>query len=163
VVSVRAFRHSGNLYVGTVVLPGAWSSVDPLTVDTWLSYLWLFPLVLVVGGPLLEEIGWRGFALERLEQQFGPLGGTTILGLLWAAWHYTQYAMADWAAQNGGFTLQSAPLFPAQSGSQLNGLIGFGGAALIILLMRRGPARLRPAISATRKLDSDSKAGRRGA
>jgi membrane protease YdiL (CAAX protease family) len=84
-----------------VFLPGAAASFDPLTPAKWLSYLWLFPLVIVVGGPLFEEIGWRGFALPRLEQQWGPLGGTVILGLLWAAWHYPQYLMADWAAQNG--------------------------------------------------------------
>jgi uncharacterized protein len=59
--------------------------------------------VILVGGPLLEEPGWRGFALPRLQEKFGPLAGTIVLGLLWAAWHYPHYLMADWAAQNGGF------------------------------------------------------------
>ena len=170
------------IYVaGTVVLPNALASFDPLDRGTWFSYLWLFPLVLIVGGPLLEEIGWRGYALTPLEERWGPLGGTIILGLLWAVWHYPQYLMPDWAAQNGGFNLQSVaiftlgvmaitvimtwvfnntrgslllavlahssintfsafigPLFPAQAGSQVNGLIGFGGAALVILVLTRG-------------------------
>ena len=167
--------------LGTVFLPGAVTSFDPLTPATWLSYLWLFPIVMVVGGPLLEEIGWRGFALSRLEARWGPLTGTILLGLLWAAWHFPQYLMADWAAQNGGFTLKSVglftlvvvpitviftwvfnntrgslllaillhtsvntfsvfigPLFPAQTGGQLNGLVGFGGAALLIILLTGG-------------------------
>jgi membrane protease YdiL (CAAX protease family) len=51
-------------------------------------------LTLVTGvilGPLWEEPGWRGFALPRLQSQYGPLLGTTILGVLWAAWHLPGY------------------------------------------------------------------------
>ena len=42
---------------------------------------------LVVGGPLGEEGGWRGFALPRLQKSMGPLGGTIVLGVCWACWH----------------------------------------------------------------------------
>jgi membrane protease YdiL (CAAX protease family) len=51
-------------------------------------------LTLIVGvilGPLWEEPGWRGFALPRLQAQFGPLVGTLILGVLWALWHIPGY------------------------------------------------------------------------
>ena len=34
-----------------------------------------------------EETGWRGFALPRLQAGYGPLIGTTILGLLHGFWH----------------------------------------------------------------------------
>jgi membrane protease YdiL (CAAX protease family) len=101
----------GIFVLGTAFLPGAAASFDPLTPQKWLSYLWMFPLVAVVGGPLLEEPGWRGFALSRLQEKFGPLIGTIILGLLWATWHYPQYVMPDWAAQNGGFSLKSVIVF----------------------------------------------------
>jgi uncharacterized protein len=36
---------------------------------------------------LSEEIGWRGFALPRLQNQYGPLVGTLILGFLHGLWH----------------------------------------------------------------------------
>lgn len=96
------------LILGTLPIPGALEGFDPSAsaIGGWVSYLWTFPLVLFVGGPFLEEPGWRGFALPRLETKFGywgPLLGTLILGIVWALWHFPQYMMPEWAAQNGGF------------------------------------------------------------
>ena len=34
-----------------------------------------------------EEPGWRGFALPRLQKQYGPVKGTIILGALHGIWH----------------------------------------------------------------------------
>lgn len=48
-------------------------------------------LVGVILGPLWEEPGWRGFALPRLQSQFGPIVGTLILGVLWSLWHLPGY------------------------------------------------------------------------
>jgi membrane protease YdiL (CAAX protease family) len=59
-----------------------------------------------ISGPLFEEPGWRGFALPRLQAQRGPLLGTLVLGVMWAAWHLPQFLVPEWAAQNGG----SSPL-----------------------------------------------------
>jgi membrane protease YdiL (CAAX protease family) len=97
--------------LGTVLLPGAVASFDHLSATIWFLYLWTFPLVLIVGGPLFEEPGWRGFALSRLQAKWGPLPGTLILGFLWAAWHYPQYLMPGWAAQNGGFNVRAVVVF----------------------------------------------------
>jgi membrane protease YdiL (CAAX protease family) len=38
-------------------------------------------------GPLLEEMGWRGFALPVLLQRVDPLKASIAVGCLWAAWH----------------------------------------------------------------------------
>lgn len=48
-------------------------------------------LVGVILGPLWEEPGWRGFALPRLQNKFGPIVGTLILGALWSLWHLPGY------------------------------------------------------------------------
>ena len=49
-------------------------------------------------GPLWEEAGWRGFALPRMQQRYGPLVGTLVLGLLWGFWHLAVYLPDDIAA-----------------------------------------------------------------
>ena len=34
-----------------------------------------------------EELGWRGYILDPLEERLGPFFGSLVLGLIWAAWH----------------------------------------------------------------------------
>ena len=38
-------------------------------------------------GPLPEEIGWRGFSLDRLQAGRTALRASLILGAIWALWH----------------------------------------------------------------------------
>jgi uncharacterized protein len=61
-----------------------------LVAERWPVYLATFAFTLVLGGAL-EEPGWRGYALPRLQQRFTPLGATAILGLAWGVWHVPIY------------------------------------------------------------------------
>src|SRR5215831_4725725 len=48
-----------------------------------------FPQVafIILTASFAEELGWRGFALPRLQQRYGPILGTIILGTLHGLWH----------------------------------------------------------------------------
>jgi membrane protease YdiL (CAAX protease family) len=54
---------------------------------TLVLYLLLSSIGWVIAAPLGEEPGWRGFALPRLQERYGPLRGSLLLGLLWGLWH----------------------------------------------------------------------------
>jgi membrane protease YdiL (CAAX protease family) len=92
------------ILLATLVLPGAVASFAPLSPVRWLvTYGIVFVLSGIAGGPLFEEVGWRGFALPRMQTQLGPLYGTLLLGGLWAVWHLPQYlVLPEWVAENGG-------------------------------------------------------------
>jgi len=94
------------IYVlGILLVPGALASFTAPSPAGWLVYpgLVTFLYIVVFAGPLFEEPGWRGFALPRMQTRWGPLAGTLLLGVLWAAWHFTEYlASPDFAATNGG-------------------------------------------------------------
>jgi hypothetical protein len=41
----------------------------------------------ILGGPLEEEFGWRGYLLPRLSARMGNLWATLCVGVIWASWH----------------------------------------------------------------------------
>lgn len=56
-----------------------------------------FPLVLILGGPLGEEFGWRGYALPKLSERVGWRWAGVIVGAAWTLWHVPLLLMADTA------------------------------------------------------------------
>ncbi len=98
-------------FIGVALVPGALGSFKVPSLMVSLLYPVLFLVVLVLDGPLLEEPGWRGFALPRLQTRWGPLLGTVILGIMWAGWHAPQYFTKTFAAANGGLSVSGVIVF----------------------------------------------------
>jgi membrane protease YdiL (CAAX protease family) len=79
-------------------LPSIFSSGDPVS-------LLVFGIVWgLIGGGLLEETGWTGFAVPRLRQRHGVLTTALIVGVLWGTWHFV---VIFWMS---GSTLGGLPL-----------------------------------------------------
>jgi len=61
------------------------------------SELSLIPLYLVMvvlmpwNGSIGEEFGWRGYALPKLQNKYGPLIASLVIGTIWGIWHLPSF------------------------------------------------------------------------
>ena len=62
--------------------------------------IFLVLLLSLISGPLNEEFGWRGYALDRMLVKFGFIKGSLILGFIWAIWHLPWYFTPGQAQYN---------------------------------------------------------------
>ena len=81
-----------------VVLPAVLTA-DPRRLH-WsiLASLAVYNYSTLLGGPLGEEPGWRGYALPRLEHALGPVRASLVLALCWTGWHLPLFWYPGWTS-----------------------------------------------------------------
>jgi len=45
--------------------------------------------------PFIEELGWRGYFLDRLQERYSALASSLLLGILWSLWHLPTFFIQD--------------------------------------------------------------------
>jgi membrane protease YdiL (CAAX protease family) len=58
----------------------------------------------LLGGPLFEEFGWRGFLQSRLQRVLPAWLSAVCVGAMWAIWHFPLFLVTGW-------TSASTPVF----------------------------------------------------
>lgn len=86
------------ILVAPFALPKTWGHLSAPSLTILLAYLPMLLLQLVTTAAA-EEPGWRDFALPRLQDRFGPIAGTSILGVLWGCWHMPLF-LTEWGGPN---------------------------------------------------------------
>lgn len=62
-----------------------------------------FVIFTLIFGPLPEELGWRGYALDRLQMRWSALASSLGLGVAWAVWHTPLFFIKGTYQNNLGF------------------------------------------------------------
>jgi membrane protease YdiL (CAAX protease family) len=62
--------------------------------------LFAYLILVLLLGPVPEELGWRGYALDRLQARWTAFGSSLLLGVAWAAWHLPLFFVKG-SYQNG--------------------------------------------------------------
>jgi uncharacterized protein len=147
----------------------------------------MFALLIIatITGATGEELGWRGFALPRLQTRMSALSASLILGVIWTMWHvplwfaglgyeripFTAYAilvisstvLITWACNNSGGSMVIASLFHLTMNIAMN-IIDTKAlyvyailimAAAVFVVFMYGPSRLSKAA----ELPIDKKTG----
>lgn len=73
------------------------------------GFLIALPIIFFVniffGGPLAEDIGWRGYALPKLREKMSAFTASLLIGIVWVLWHLPFFWIPEGKIAVGGVPL----------------------------------------------------------
>jgi membrane protease YdiL (CAAX protease family) len=100
----------GLVFAGVVVLVTLVNKAPLLSaVNVSASTLVLGFFNMLIRGPLGEELGWRGYAMNHLQKTHSPLISSLIVGVVWGFWHTPLWIVTS--GYTGGLLIAYAALF----------------------------------------------------
>ncbi|MFN8495367.1 MAG: CPBP family intramembrane glutamic endopeptidase [Caldilineaceae bacterium] len=72
------------------------------TTSLWVFLPFVFLQQMLLGSSMGEELGWRGYALPRLQANHSALRASLILGSLWSLWHFPLWLTKGQATPTSG-------------------------------------------------------------
>ena len=81
-----------------------------------------FAILILFYGPLPEEMGWRGYALDRLQRRWNALTSSLVLGVIWSIWHMPLFFMRG-TLMSDVFPLWSSRFWVAMGPGILSGAV----------------------------------------
>src|SRR5215213_7510203 len=122
------------LMVFAVWVSTLFGATAPVVVATIAGTLSLFLFSIFPGSALGEELGWRGFALPRLQGRRSAVAASLIVGSVWGAFHFPLFLL--------GFPTRPLALFlPFAISCVIMSIFytwmynGTGGSLLIVVLL----------------------------
>ena len=116
-----------------ILLGGAFSLSSDAVINQLIQVPIYYIIILIIGGPLGEEIGWRGFALPRLLEHKSSLMASFYIFLMWFVWHLPLFWLPGAGQQGspiGAYVLMIAAwsilftwVYNGTSGSLLSALL----------------------------------------
>lgn len=62
----------------------------------------VFIIMMMIGGPLAEELGWRGILLDAFQKKWSAVVSTLVLFLIWWVWHLPLFFLPGTTQYNWG-------------------------------------------------------------
>jgi uncharacterized protein len=129
-LAVLALTMLAPLAVGVSILMGG---DTPVVDNTIFGVLFLFAFMIFPGSALGEELGWRGFALPRLQARHSALKASLSIGIPWGCWH-----LPIWLTGNDGHPISLfVPFVIAVSATSVicTWLYNSTGGSLLIIVL----------------------------
>jgi membrane protease YdiL (CAAX protease family) len=106
---LRVYESLGRLVLGLAIgaflvlvcnplVPALLAERIPLNTLDWRVFLSLSAYHFYLSEPLTpigEEIGWRGYVLPRLQNRFGPVWASILVGLMWAGFMLPAFTLVQ--------------------------------------------------------------------